>query len=1256
MPSLMKLLTRGAILIMLALIPAGAAHAVTFCAPPFPVPNETPPNPDNPPCCGDRDCERCTASPVFAKTGVYTTAETDLQIPTNGFPLVVARSYESSHVVDGPLGYGWRSNLGARIYYATYLFAAPSTFWKEAVVVMPDGESFRYRENADGSFTPPVGRRDTLAKLGDGTFQLTLERSNIRYSFAADGALLTIKDDYGNTLRFTHDATRRITAVQDDSGTGRSLSVTWNPSGRIASVQDNSGRVVSYSYGTNGTLAAVTNPAGHETTYTYEQRRFAPQLTQIKDHWNRTLAEVSWDSLDRVATYSEEGESYSMSYGPTGVTKTHSEGAQSIVLDANGLVTSRGGETMSYTADGDLTSAGGAQYTYTSGGRVSTVHYGGDVLFQYTYDATYPDQVARVEPRMRSNPTLYHGHWLGWKYTYYTEADTVSGALPRALRQIDRMAFQHQTQTVLTEGSPAATYAQFSYDAKGRVTRSWDRTAGETTYVYDDAARKIHVGAAFNGITGRTTTYAFDTLGRTTSVTDPLGNVTSYEYDVLDRTTKVTLPKPKLTSTLNFVTSFSYDQAGTSPALTYTHATDPNSRVTKQGYDAFGRLVESIDALGNTTRYGYSNGLLASITDANGNVTSYEYDTMRRLKSTTFPDGKTESYTYLADGKLQSKTDRKGVTTSYQYDAYGRITTQTTGAQSRVFTYEGEKLFGVSDSYSGTTDAITYTYDPKTFLPLTERQGIGTGRGTIDYTWGSSTDWLSSYKVSDASSPVNDTQTVTYAYFADGSVRTISWSRGPGTYSLAYNGNGQQTAITFPNGQTRNFTYDNQGRLTRLTNLRSGANLGSFDYEYDKDNVTGQFTVLGQRTKASADVPALAALQTITEYFYDANYQLTRAKRTSPTVSDNSWTYDAIGNRLTQSAPATSYTYVKNSGNTKNSSRLATAGSNSVSHDVNGNITTFLGTYTWDVLDRLKTRNTGTTYTFTYDAQDRRTGISHQATKFLYRGLDPVTMGYTKGGGYYRSDYLFGPGIDEPLARTDHQSVTYYTVDGLGSVVLLTDGQGTVKNKYNYGPWGEIQTASETLVQPFAYTGREFAVLDTGVVESHYYYRARYMIPAIGRFLSEDPLRFESGDINPYRYAVNDPVVLVDPLGLRAGCRAGEPATQACTVGPRDAWRARDLAREASDAARRSGLPGAHNGPQDAFRHCYWSCRMAQEIGRDQAQEVGDVHERCVSGPPNETRMDQHNNALGRALGRRAINCYGVCLAAVRASRTRNSL
>jgi RHS repeat-associated protein len=67
---------------------------------------------------------------------------------------------------------------------------------------------------------------------------------------------------------------------------------------------------------------------------------------------------------------------------------------------------------------------------------------------------------------------------------------------------------------------------------------------------------------------------------------------------------------------------------------------------------------------------------------------------------------------------------------------------------------------------------------------------------------------------------------------------------------------------------------------------------------------------------------------------------------------------------------------------------------------------------------------------------------------------------------------------------------------------------------------------SSTLGQPFGFTGREYDS-ETGL----YYYRARYYEPKFGRFISEDPIRFDGG-MNFYAYAGNNPVTFRDPLGL----------------------------------------------------------------------------------------------------------------------------
>lgn len=69
----------------------------------------------------------------------------------------------------------------------------------------------------------------------------------------------------------------------------------------------------------------------------------------------------------------------------------------------------------------------------------------------------------------------------------------------------------------------------------------------------------------------------------------------------------------------------------------------------------------------------------------------------------------------------------------------------------------------------------------------------------------------------------------------------------------------------------------------------------------------------------------------------------------------------------------------------------------------------------------------------------------------------------------------------------------------------------------------------------------------------------------------------------------------------------------------------------AKSVAESSGLDGAWNGKQDAFRHAYWNALMLDEVGRYWAERWGTAHEDgATSQPQIERTLDLTNNERGR--------------------------
>ncbi len=206
------------------------------------------------------------------------------------------------------------------------------------------------------------------------------------------------------------------------------------------------------------------------------------------------------------------------------------------------------------------------------------------------------------------------------------------------------------------------------------------------------------------------------------------------------------------------------------------------------------------------------------------------------------------------------------------------------------------------------------------------------------------------------------------------------------------------------------------------------------------------------------------------------------------------------------------------------------SGTLNVTHDANGNLTSITDvtgttTFTYDARNRLIARNgPGINETYTYDALGRRiTKTTNGVTKnYLHDGNDIVAE---VQGGAVSTTYLRGLNIDEPFVRQSASGNEYYHADALGSTLSLTDAAGTVRTSYAYDAYGSTTVTGIASANPFQYTGRE----NDGA--GLYYYRTRYYNPALHRFLAEDQLGLDGGDLNFYSYTFNNPVNFTDPSG-----------------------------------------------------------------------------------------------------------------------------
>ncbi len=659
-------------------------------------------------------------------------------------------------------------------------------------------------------------------------------------------------------------------------------------------------------------------------------------------------------------------------------------------------------------------------------------------------------------------------------------------------------------------GPLAAPLTTYAYDDDGDMV-SETTLDGTTSYQYDALGRLTKLtmpdpDGAGSGL-APWTVFAYNAAGWKTSETNRLGNGTTYDYDNLGRVTKVTDAE-------SGETSYTYDAKGNRLTLT-----DPVGNTTTWTYDKLDRVLTDTNELSDTRTSQYdAAGNLTQLTDRNGRVTTYEYDDLNRRTAENWLDGmttlRTFTYSYDAASQLVSASDPAADYT-FTYDNLGRNTSTEYDYASLGFDVVIDESYDalgrrtqLAAEIDGTDDLINeYQYDYLNRLTQITQDAQSGGNAVaekrVDFTY-------------DAEDKQQFTSITRYADLAGSDTVAIS------TYG-----------------------YDDTDRLTSLTHVDgSSGSLAGYTWQYDEGNRLTDFTVSGYSAEDAT-------------YSYDDTDQLTAADR-SGTSADESYAYDDNGNRT-----GGSYS-------TGDDNQLSSDGTYNYTYDDEGNrlTKTNISTgevfeYSWDYRNRLTSittkDNVGTItheVEYTYDIFNRRIvktidadgAGAGTATEeiYIHEGLreerdsagDQILLAFDESGDLTER-YLHGPAVDQILASEDVTSlstsgdVLWALSDNLGSVRDVAEYDDstdttTVINHITYGAFGNVTNETNSSVDfLFAYTGRE-----RDAESKLQYNRARYYDSGVGRWISKDPIGFEAGDANLYRYVDNVPLGATDPSGL----------------------------------------------------------------------------------------------------------------------------
>ncbi|MFI6637134.1 polymorphic toxin-type HINT domain-containing protein [Nonomuraea fuscirosea] len=839
-------------------------------------------------------------------------------------------------------------------------------------------------------------------------------------------------------------------------------------------------------------------------------------------------------------------------------------------------------ETRSYAS---ATSISVTKNTYDDYGRplTATDPMGKVTTTTYTPAAGWPYQGAKVTNPLGHAVTTYTSHRNGLP-TKLVDANNKTTEID--YDALGRASVLWEPGQPRSGGTPTATVTydipfdgnlgQPTAPAKTTMRKLLRGTTYLTSYSYDDGFGRARETQSSSPAGGRILSVtAYDARGLPAATSQPIHNTGAPGSGLLNpaltalpswtKTVYDSMERP--TAVIDYRGANEYRRTTTAyPGLDRIEVTPPVGGKTVTVSDVFDRTVKTEEwkdaSTHHDTTYTYNAaGNLIKITDANGNVRTFTSDWLGRRTAATDPDAGNSTYGYDAAGRQLWGVNGNGTKVSNVYDDLGRSLTQwsgepQTGTKLAEWTYDSvAKGYQTSATrYVGAnayTDAIT-TYD-NSYRPTATKVTIPQAEG------GLAGEYVFSTKYDVAGNMVEQTvpgkgdlnsETLTFSYTDLGLAKSLTSNYGGGTTYInetTYSATGRLNERTYgASAQVkRTFTWDEgTGWLNRLTTT-SGSQIAQDDQlTY---NTNGDITRI---LDAASAIPGSSPGQS--ECFtYDGLSRLSTAYTTTGSACtagadgnggdpyDQSFAYDPVGNLTSVTDGGTTATYGYPSAGPSavrpNAvSSIARPGrTDTYGYDNAGQLTARTvdnkqATFTWNALGQMdKAVVNGQETSMVYDADgERLIRRDPDGTATLYLGSMEVQA---SGAATRSTRYYTGP--DGAVVAMRTSTTLKWLASGLhGSSQLAIDDSTGQVSRERYLPFGQRRGGDDL---PF--TDRGFLGKTEDASTGLDYLSARYYDPAIGKFVSTDPLLDVSKPqwTNPYSDAGNNPVGTSDPTGLR---------------------------------------------------------------------------------------------------------------------------